>query len=61
MLIGYEVRVLWMLMVGGWLFLLSNPNTCFLLLAALAEMEGRKEGRKDKETSEPIKTVAERT
>ena len=38
--------------VGGWLFLVSNPNTCFLLLVALAEMEGRRE----KEISKAIKT-----
>ena len=40
-----EVSVVWVLMLGGWLFLFSNPNTCcFLLLVALAEMEWRKGG-----------------
>ena len=36
----YGIMILWALMVGGWLFLLSNPRTyCFLLLVAFAEVE----------------------
>ena len=38
-------------MVVGYFFC-KTPTHCFRLLVALAEMEGRKEGRKDKETSE---------
>ena len=44
-----------MLMVGGWLFLRSNPNTCFLLFVILAE-NGMLEEMRDKGTNEAIKT-----
>ena len=51
---GYVI--FWVLMVGGWLFLFSNHNTCcFLLLVALSGNGGRKEGR-NKEMKEAIRT-----
>ena len=43
-------------MIGSWLFLLLNSSTCFLLLVMLAEMKGKKEGMRNKETCEAIKT-----
>ena len=49
------VRVLWVLIVGGWLFLFSNPNTCFLYVVVISEMDGRR--RRDKETIEAIVEV----
>ena len=45
-----------MLILGGWLFFISNPNICYFFWLVLLAENGMKEGRRDKETSEGIKT-----
>ena len=50
----YEMY-LWMLIVGSWLFLLSDPKYMFSFAGCIS-WNGMEEGRRDKEASETIKT-----